>query len=72
MKYVIAFVLLFNLTGCAGLLAPVGDFFDKQDACQTKSRPPGTPPPSYCGASAGKSITVTQGLSRNNYLVNVK
>lgn len=68
MKYAIVSVLLLNLVGCA----VYGKYADMMDTCQIGSRPAGTPAPSYCGASAGKSITVTQGLSKNNYLVNVR
>ena len=72
MKYALVLTLLFNLTGCAGLLKPVGDYFDSQDACQTKSRPPGTPAPSYCGAATGKTVNITKGIGPNNYIVTVK
>ena len=72
MKKILLAVLVLNLTACAGMLKPVGDWFDAQDECQIKSRPKGKPAPDYCGASAGKSLFITPGNARNNYIVVVK
>ena len=68
MKLFIA-LLVVSLTGCAGALKPYADWMNSQDACQKVGRPEGAPMPSYCGASAGKNITVTQGLTKNNYVI---
>jgi hypothetical protein len=44
------------LTGCAGGIAR---FYDGQDPCQNRpelNRPPGYEPPSWCGASKGRTV----------------
>jgi hypothetical protein len=69
-KLIALILLTLQLTACAGLLAPVGDFFDSQDQCQTKSRPKNAPLPDYCGASAGRSIWIQP--TNNHYIVTVK
>jgi hypothetical protein len=71
-KFVAVSALLFNIVGCAGLLAPVANWIDKQDECQTKSRPPNTPAPSYCGAASGHTLQVARGAYNGTYLINTK
>jgi len=73
MKKIFASILLVsNLAGCAGALAPVANWIDKQDECQTKSRPPNTPAPSYCGAASGHTLQIARGAYPGTYLINTK
>ena len=71
MKLITILVLL-SLTGCAGLLAPVGNMFDAMDKCQTKSRSPGEPLPDYCGASAGRTISINRSIAPNTYIITTR
>jgi hypothetical protein len=67
-KFVLASLLAINLVGCAGYAS----FANSQDPCQKYGKAQGYTRPNWCGASTGQVVNVTQGLSRNNYIVTVK
>lgn len=46
------------------------DYSDKNDPCQYVGKPQGYKLPYFCGASRGKVIQVTKGISPNNYIIN--
>ena len=47
----------------------VAKHYDDRDPCQLQNKPEGTVRPDFCGASNGKTIRVTKGISPNSYLV---
>ena len=65
-------LIAISLTGCAGALAPVGDFFDSQDPCQYKGKSANYQFPSFCGAASGHTVQITRGAYNGTYLINTK
>lgn len=64
MKLIFAMLVITNLVGCAS-------YWDRNDPCQVRAelgRPAGYQPPSWCGASAGGSRTVTRDFRTNNVI----
>ena len=68
----LSILVVLSLSGCAGALAPVGDFFDSQDPCQFKGKQPNYQLPNFCGAASGHTVQITRGAYNGTYLVNTK
>jgi len=84
MKYIILLSVLI-LTGCASnckeacvfgfgpgsdAFEVVAKHYDERDPCQFRGKPKDYELPRFCGASRGKTVTVTKGIGPNSYVVN--
>ena len=67
MKLLAIFVISVNLTGCAGILQVVGNYYDNKDLCQTWNKPQGYQAPNYCGAG-NRATLVTRDYNTNRIL----
>lgn len=50
----------------------IAKHYNDNDPCILAGKPEGTTRPNFCGASAGKSISITKSIYPNSYLVNVR
>lgn len=72
MKTILVSVLLLTLSGCAGALAPLANYIDSQDPCQSKGKSATWTKPDFCGAASGHTVQISRGAYNGTYLVNVK
>lgn len=61
MKYVLALLAIVNFSGCA----VYADYANSNDPCQSYGKREGYQKPAWCGASTGRTVTVTQPLGRH-------
>lgn len=65
------------LTGCGTLpdehnktFNTIASWHDRTDPCQYVGKDPGYKLPKFCGASSGKTITVTKSVHTGSYIIN--
>jgi hypothetical protein len=87
MKLAIIVASVLALSGCASkctshcvfgfgpgsdAFTAVAKHYDDSDPCILKGKPVGTVRPDFCGASSGKTVSITKSIHPNTYLVNVR
>lgn len=78
MKKLLALIAVINLVGCAGPMQFLANTYDRNDPCQTGQfdeaerkrlgRPVGYQPPSWCGASNGRTYIYNNGGVQQGYI----